>query len=360
MRRAPFLLLGVLSLLIGLAGGLTRIGWDLGPLPPGAVASHGPLMLIGFLATVISLEKAVVFGRGWGYAAPLLLGSAALLLGLGAPAQPARVIATLGAAVALGVFALALRRRPVRWTATQLAAGASLLVGCALWASGWTVPRVLPWWQAFLVLTIVAERLELSRLLAPSRNAMGLFAGLVLLVLAGAALSLLDAAAGARLGGLAWIGLAAWLLRWDLARKTVRRPGLGRFMAGAVLAGHVWLAVAGALALRAGAAATGPLYDAVLHALFLGFVFSMIFGHAPVIFPAVLRLRIRFHTRFWIHVVLLHVSVLLRVAGDLAGWPFVRECGGLLSALAILLFLVQTVTSLSSGPTSPAPVADST
>ena len=30
---------------------------------------------------------------------------------------------------------------------------------------------------------------------------------------------------------------------------------------------------------------TGPRYDAALHTFFIGFVFSMIFGHAPVIFP---------------------------------------------------------------------------
>jgi len=35
-------------------------------------------------------------------------------------------------------------------------------------------------------------------------------------------------------------------------------------------------------------------YDAFLHAVLLGFVFAMIFGHAPIIFPAVLGIRIPF------------------------------------------------------------------
>jgi hypothetical protein len=30
-------------------------------------------------------------------------------------------------------------------------------------------------------------------------------------------------------------------------------------------------------------------YDITLHAVFLGFVFAMIFAHAPVIFPLVFR-----------------------------------------------------------------------
>ena len=33
----------------------------------------------------------------------------------------------------------------------------------------------------------------------------------------------------------------------------------------------------------------GPAYDAVVHAVFLGFTLSMIMAHAPVILPAVLR-----------------------------------------------------------------------
>jgi len=33
----------------------------------------------------------------------------------------------------------------------------------------------------------------------------------------------------------------------------------------------------------------GGGYDAVVHAIFLGFVISMVMAHAPVILPAVLR-----------------------------------------------------------------------
>lgn len=43
--------------------------------------------------------------------------------------------------------------------------------------------------------------------------------------------------------------------------------------------------MSGALALMAGQQVAGPLYDAMLHTFFLGFVFGMIFGHAPIIFP---------------------------------------------------------------------------
>ena len=60
--RLPLIALGVLSLLGALGGGLVRLGWPL-PTTPGLVAFHGPLMVAGFLGTVIGLERAVALGR---------------------------------------------------------------------------------------------------------------------------------------------------------------------------------------------------------------------------------------------------------------------------------------------------------
>jgi hypothetical protein len=111
--------------------------------------------------------------------------------------------------------------------------------------------------------------------------------------------------------------LSAWLFRYDVARRTVRQGGLTRFMAVCLLSGYSWLALAGALALCSPGDMAGPAYDAMVHALFVGFVFAMIFGHAPVIFPAVLGGRMIFRSRFYVHLALLHVSLAMRVVGDL-------------------------------------------
>jgi hypothetical protein len=103
--------------------------------------------------------------------------------------------------------------------------------------------------------------------------------------------------------------------------------------------------VGGVLALAFGGD-TGPSYDALLHAFFLGFVFAMIFGHAPVIFPAVLGVSMAYLPRFYAHLVLLHLTLLLRVVGDLVGWLPGRQWGGLLNALVLLLFLANTIASV--------------
>ena len=59
--------------------------------------------------------------------------------------------------------------------------------------------------------------------------------------------------------------------------------------------------------------ALSTAYDAALHAVFVGFVFSMVFGHAPVIVPAVLRVRFPYHPVLYAPLALLHASLAVRV-----------------------------------------------
>ena len=89
----------------------------------------------------------------------------------------------------------------------------------------------------------------------------------------------------------------------------------------------------------------GPIYDAKLHAVFVGFVFSMVFGHAPIIFPAVLGLPLTYRPVFYAPLVLLHVSLALRLFSGLMGFSWGRLLGGLLNALAILAFAGLVLSS---------------
>ncbi|HVW89663.1 MAG TPA: hypothetical protein VHC01_09370, partial [Gaiellaceae bacterium] len=68
--RYPLLLLGLASLVCGLWAGLLRFGWGLPQGRANLIELHGPLMVFGFLGTVISLERAVALRRPWGYLAP--------------------------------------------------------------------------------------------------------------------------------------------------------------------------------------------------------------------------------------------------------------------------------------------------
>jgi hypothetical protein len=117
---------------------------------------------------------------------------------------------------------------------------------------------------------------------------------------------------------------------------------LTRFIAVSLLSGYIWLGISGVFGFFYGGTVAGSQYDTFLHTFFLGFVFALIFGHAPVIFPAILGVSLSFHPSFYIHLVLLHLSLLLRVAGNLGGWFPGRQWGGLLNGITLLLFLVNT------------------
>jgi hypothetical protein len=124
---------------------------------------------------------------------------------------------------------------------------------------------------------------------------------------------------------------------------TIRQDRLPRYVAACLLAGYFWLGLGGALL------ALSMAYDAALHAIFVGFVFSMVFGHAPVIVPAVARANVRYHWSFYVPLALLHVSVAARVIGDLAASPSARAAGGTLSALSIVVFIATLITAIVRG-----------
>jgi hypothetical protein len=96
----------------------------------------------------------------------------------------------------------------------------------------------------------------------------------------------------------------------------------------------------------AGSFVAGPLYDSMLHSIFLGFVFSMIFAHGPVILPVITGVKMAFLKSFYIHAILLHASLALRIFGDLADFTGAQKWGGALNALAIILFLLNNVRAV--------------
>ncbi len=69
--RAALLAFGAIALVAGLWGALARLGLPVNA-PATLPASHGLLMTMGFLGTVISLERAVALGRRPAYAAAAL------------------------------------------------------------------------------------------------------------------------------------------------------------------------------------------------------------------------------------------------------------------------------------------------
>lgn len=302
-------------------------------------------MVSGFLGVLIPLERAVAIRQKWMFAPPIIagLGWIALLL-VPFIGGVLLTLASFGTLLILGVM---LRREPQVHTLTMFVGVLTWLIGNFLWILGLPIFQIVYFWIAFLVLTIGGERLELSRVLHPSPGQLRLFSLIAALLPTGAFLALFDLNLGARLSGLALLGLSLWFLRNDLATRNIRHPNaLTRYIATCLFAGFLWLAVGGLLFLYFGKLYAGPYYDAALHAIFVGFVISMIFGHAPIIFPAILGVPITYRPAFYVQLILLHLSLLIRLLGDLADQFDVRRWGGFLNETAILLFLGITVYSI--------------
>ena len=87
-----------------------------------------------------------------------------------------------------------------------------------------------------------------------------------------------------------------------------------------------------------------PWRDAALHALALGFVFSMMLGHAPVILPAVARVKLLFGPVFYVPLAVLHGSLAARLLqAHLDGRVLARAAAG--NGFAILLFAATVAGS---------------
>ena len=343
----PFLALAILALLAALWAGLVRLGWQLPALTPSLTMAHGPLMISGFLGTLITLERAVALKQKWMYLPPLLagLGGALTFLIRTLPLGP--ILLTLASLGGVAILLEITRRETALHTVTMLLGALTWFAGNLLWLFGWQIFQVVFFWQGFLVLTIAGERLELSRVLRPSRQQQILFGAIMVIFLSGTITTLFNLQIGTRLNGLALLAIALWSIRNDIAWKNIRHKlPLTRYIAWCLALGFVWLGVGGGLSLGFGAQVAGPRYDAVLHVVFVGFVISMIFGHAPIIFPALLGVPINFQSAFYIQLVLLHASLVLRVLADYASFHTLRMWGGLLNEVAILLFIGMTVYSV--------------
>ncbi len=339
--RLPIVASILLILLMAMWAGLIRLGWALPVLRSSLPVAHGPLMVSGFLGTLIALERAVALKQSWTIAVPALGGLGGLTLALGLPVGLWLItLCSLGLVI---IYAVILNRQLALYTLTMAFGAIFWFVGNGLWLAGRAIPAVVPWWAAFLVLTIAGERLELSRVMRHSSYSNAIYALALGIVIGGLIIYLLAFTTGVRLVNLGFIFLALWLLWYDVARRTVCRPGLTRFIAVNLLVGYFWLVVGGVLGFRYAGVMAGPPYDAWLHALFLGFVFGLIFAHALIILPAVTGLSVPFRPMFYGPVVLMFFALSMRIISDLALWWSLRLWGGLLNGIAILWFLLEVV-----------------
>lgn len=333
VARRGLLVVAGMGAVLAVLGGLARLGvWGVGAP---VAAHHGPLLVVGVFGAVISLERAVALAHPAALGPPALslLGAAALLAGL--PFAPwVLVVANVLLVVVNGVI---VRRQREAFTWLMLAGSVVLLAGTLGWALGQPVFAVTPAWLGFFVLTIAAERLELSRLIPTPKWAPPVLLAAALVLTVASGVEVVQPLGAGRLFGVGLTMVGLWQLRFDLARRTARGHGLPKFTAVGVLGAAAWLVLTGVMWVGIDRAPAGPAADALLHGVFIGYVLSMVFAHAPIILPAVARVPVPFHAVLYVPLAILHGGLVLRVVGDLAV-DGLRGPGGVATAVALPLF----------------------
>jgi hypothetical protein len=129
------------------------------PEPTGGIgAAHGPVMMLGFVGTLVALERAVALGARWALLAPACSALGALMLLAGAPALAGRLLLSAAGIALLGVYTGLWRRQATLAVLAQAAGAASWYAATLLWLGGFPIDATVPWLAGFVVLTIAGER----------------------------------------------------------------------------------------------------------------------------------------------------------------------------------------------------------
>lgn len=352
-KTSTYILLALLvfagtSLLAGLCSGLFRLGLLTDISPHISPLLHGPLMMNSFLGTLISLERAAALERKWAYSAPIVFAAANVTL-LSGSLLLAQLLFVIGAIIFLSITIFLYQLQKQDYHFLMILGAASLLTGNLLFFCELPIFDLVSWWISFLLLTIFGERLELNRIMRPSGKARTVFMFLCLLWISGCVLIYVNRPIGWTIASAALVLLALWLFRYDVARRTIKGIAWTRYSAVCLLLGYVWLIIAGFFGIFYNLSFAGPIYDAQLHMIFIGFVFSMIFAHASVIIPSLSGKLIPYHHYFYLPLAFLHISLIMRIIGDVYWLSELRKAGSYMNVIAILLFLAGILVQIIKG-----------
>jgi hypothetical protein len=326
-----------LTLIIAIWSGWIRIGINL-PVTVGT-AQHGSLMINGFLASLIFLERAVTFKSKWVLLLPYINASGLIAVAAGwyNVAHLIHIICAFGFMLMCALF---IYKHKELYYYVFFAGAFCLLTGNIVLFKTELYPAAIIWWMQFLLFTIVAERLELSRFL-PLRSSRRLLLMIILAVVLTTAFIPFHLQ-GNIVFALALSATAIWLFKYDMAFKSIKAKGQHRYSGTLLIVGYVWLILTSALLVAEKNMTFG--YDAVLHSFFIGFVFSMIFSHAPIILPAVAKLPIKIYRPvLYAWFVVLQVSLIARIIADFSEQIVLRKWAGMINGIAILLFFVTII-----------------
>lgn len=333
-ERLPIIFFAMFCLLSGLWSGLTRIGWDLSILP--ITAHHGAIMVGGFLGTLITLEKIIPLKKKSLYLIPFLNASSVFFFLANQPEIAIYILVLSSAALSFVFLYFFHSQRSMVYFL--------MLLGALCWVTGNILlltksfyPLAFPWWVAFALFVISAERLELMKFLPVGRSSKKILVAMLLFFVIGVLFSFHGT--GNLICGVSLAAVSLWLMRNDLVAINLKKVNLPQYIAIALLSGYISLLLTGIFFVVL--SDQWSTYDVIVHSFFIGFVLSMIFAHGPIILPGVMGISVTpFHKTLYLWLTLLHTSWLIRIFSDVFMEMEVRRMSGLLTAIAILGYFV--------------------
>ena len=338
--KSPFLYIipfALISLILGVMGGWIRLGWGFTIPSPVPVSQHGVFMVGGFLGTLVSLERVVTLHKKVLFLIPLSFGISVLFFLLGFP-KISNILLMSGSLAYLGVCIYIFKKYKNEGDLLLSFGAIFQLVGHYTLFQTQSYPMTFAAWMLFFLFTIIGERLELTRFL-PKKKFQKTELYFWLLVLTLAAAFYHNGSSG--ILNISMIGLAQWLIRNDISLINLKKKGSYKFLGISLFSAFIWLIITGLLGFLKGFL----LYNALLHAFFIGFVLNMILAHAPIIFPALLKINHKpFHPVFYLWLTALNLSLFMRILGDIFIINSLKMTGGLLNGLSFLGYLLTVGT----------------
>ena len=329
-----FILLGF-GILSGLSrGGAVEGNW---------FAQYHPVIFItGFFGTLISLERAVGLGKIFFLVPASIVSGVVLYVFFGKPHM--LILSSLLFCIP-SIFVV----RMNKYLFYFLFSSFLFFLGNFAFVLGGVKSASLLLVES-LVLFILAERIELSRIVKLRKSDIIFFIFAFFLILFGLVfLFLVEMNYTERslvgefplqLVGVSNIMLGFWFLMRDIARRVINiSTGITKFSATAVLLAHISLLISGILILFG----KWRVWGGAIHLISLGFVFSMVFGHAPLIFPQIAKVKPVFSRAFYIPLAMLHMSVLVRVVSEIILLHGIKLISLYLNTASILLFFLVMI-----------------
>lgn len=326
---------------------------------------HGVFMVFGFLGGAIGLERAVAFRAGspkkpkWGFLAPAFAGIGSLIMVAeslpfitrDAAFPPAAFMAhnpqalpgivwMLSMAALTAIYLGVWRRQQSVAVLIQLLGAFVGVAGIALWARGIDAQIVAPWWMAYLLLTIIGERIELARVAFIAHHIEWLIFYSSLAFALALIVMLLNPTVGYPLLGVTLAAVLLLAITHDTARKTYKIKGVAGFMGTCMLFAYVWALLAAAIWIFSPSGFEGYWRDLAIHALAIGFTMSMVAAHASMIIPSITRRPMKYHPVLWGGWAVMQLGLVVRLLGTTRADTLLWQWGDGISVVGMLGMMV--------------------